>query len=113
MLRKRGFLAGLALLAAGSTGCSTHPITGRDQIIALAGVQAAHAEAGYAFSAGVQRFTAEPSCEQDCGSSASLANFAERAAAIGAQLGPAAHDLSPDLFGRIGRFAIEVDQTLG
>jgi len=105
-----GLLVALALLP----GCSTHPITGRDQIIALPAVQAAHADLGYAFAAGVQRIVAPPACEQDCGGKIqTLASFTSRAEAIGARLEASARDLAPDLFGRIERFQIEVDDGIG
>ena len=102
-------LLGLALLS----GCSTHPLTGRDQILALPAVQVAHADMGFALSTGAQSLAASQSCEQDCGSAEDLARFAGRVTTIGAQLEASARDMSPELFGRIDRFQIEVNDALG
>src|SRR6185312_14442017 len=75
-------LVGLALLS----GCSTNPITGRDQILAIPGVQVAYAEAGFALSTVALRGVASASCEQGCGSAENLARFSARVATIGARL---------------------------
>lgn len=93
--------------------CSTHPITGREQILALPAVQLAYADAGFALYSGAQRIIAPFACEQNCSDEEALRVFARRVAAIGGKLGPAVHDLSPDLFERIGRFRIEVIDNLG
>lgn len=102
-------LLGLALLA----GCSTHPITGRDQILALSAVQVAYADIDFAVSAIAQHIVAAPSCAQDCGGAEDPARFAGRVKTIGAQLEASARDMSPELFGRIDRFEIEVNDSLG
>ena len=93
-------------------GCSTHPITGRDQILALPAVQAAHADASFSFSAGAPG-AAAPACEQDCGGAGNIAAFAARVATIGARLEVSARDIDPDLFGRIESFRVEVNHALG
>ena len=102
-------LAGLTVLS----GCSTHPITGREQILALPALQAAHAETRFALTTGVQRIAAALPCMQDCGEAERLAAFARRTAAIGAMLEAAARDKAPDLFERIKGFQIEVNDNLG
>lgn len=105
----------LLLAAALLAGCSTHPITGRDQILALHAVQVVHADVEFALAVGAQRIAiaAAPSCEQDCGSAEDMAKFARRVAAIGARLEAAAREMSPELFGRIERFQIELNDDLG
>jgi Zn-dependent protease with chaperone function len=96
-------LPALALLCA----CSTHPLTGRGQILALPAVQGAYADATFALA------TALPSCEHDCGRPQDLAEFAGRASAIGADLEIAAREVAPQLFARIAGFRIEVNEGLG
>ena len=102
-------LLNLALL----TGCSTHPITGRNQILALPGVQGAYADLDFAASAVIQRIVALPSCEQDCSSAEELARFAGQVNTIGTPLEASAREISPNLFERIDRFQIEVNGNLG
>ncbi len=109
-------LPGCALLSALLSGCAAHPITGRNQILVLPVIQAAHAEVGFALSAlgaGAQRIAGASSCEADCGKTANLAAFAGRVWAIGAKLDGAARDLAPDLFARIDGFEIELNGALG
>jgi Zn-dependent protease with chaperone function len=103
----------LLLAAALLPACSTHPITGREQILALPSVQAAYAEAKFAAYTVAQALVATPSCAQDCERVDDPARFARRIERIGAQLEPAARALSPDLEGRIGSFRIELSDTLG
>ena len=102
-------LLGLALLA----GCATHPITGRDQILALPSVQAAYSDVGFALSTGAQRITGPRSCWQGCSSDEAPAAFTGRIESIALQLEASARDLSPELFERIERFRIEVSPSLG
>ena len=102
-------LLGLALLP----GCSTHPITGRDQLLALPAVQVAHADMGFALSTGARLIAASPSCEQDCGGAEDLTRFAGRVETIGTRLEASARNISPELFGRIDGFQIEVNTALG
>jgi Zn-dependent protease with chaperone function len=102
-------LAVLALLS----GCSTNPVTGREQILALPAVQAAYADIGFAVSTGAQSIAATPACGQDCGSAQGRAEFADRVEKIGARLDAAARDMYPELSGRIGRFQIEVNDAFG
>jgi hypothetical protein len=94
-------------------GCSTNPITGRDQILALPDVQAAHAEAGFALFAGARRIVDSPPCAQDCSNAAERARFAGRVETIGARLNDAARGLSPESISRINRFQFEVSDSLG
>ena len=102
-------ITGLAVLA----GCSTHPITGRDQILGLSEVQGMYADVDYALSSVAQAITAPPACELDCGSAEYVANFTGRVTAIGTQLEAPARDLSAESFNRIGKFRIEVSNSLG
>ena len=100
---------GLALLS----GCSTNPITGRNQILAIPEVQVAYADVGFALSTGAQPSVASPSCEQACGGAESLARFAGRVVAIGAQLKASVRDMFPEQFARVETFQIEVNGSLG
>lgn len=102
-------LLGLALLC----GCATHPMTGRDQILALPAVQIVHADVGFALATGARLIAAPASCGQDCGSDEDLAKLAGRTEAIGRQLEASAREGSPELFERIERFRIEVSGALG
>ena len=106
-MRLARLLAALALLA----GCSTNPLTGRDQILALPVVQAAHADVSFALSSGAAYEA--PACEPDCGSARDAADFSGRVAAIAAKLELAARDMAPDLFERIEKFRIEVNDGPG
>lgn len=101
-------LLSLALLA----GCTTHPITGRDQMLGLPGVQVAYAEVDYALSTVAQSINASPSCEQDCSDAEDLPAFAARVKTIGAQLTAAANDAFPEQFKRIGGFTIRVKESI-
>jgi hypothetical protein len=107
-LKSARVLFGLALLA----GCSTHPITGREQIIALPLVQTVHADLRFALSAGTRRDGPLPPCETDCGHAERLAVFAGAVAATGKRLEIAAREMAPDLFERIAGFQIEVSDGL-
>lgn len=102
-------LLALALLA----GCSTNPITGRDQMVGLPLVQGVYADMDYALTTIAQDITALPSCAQDCGSAEYVARFPERVKTIGTQLETAALDASPEQFKRIGGFRIQVKESLG
>ena len=108
-MRLSGLLVSLGLLA----GCSTHPITGRDQILALPAIQSVYSDVSFALSSGAALNGASPACGQDCGSPQELAQFAGRVAAIGTRLEASARDLAPDLFVRIEKFQIEVSDDLG
>ena len=108
-MKMASLLLGPALLC----GCSTHPITGRDQILALPAVQVAYADVGFALATGARLVAAPPRCEPDCGSLEGPAKFAGRVETIGTQLETAARGMSPELFGRIDRFRIEVNGSLG
>lgn len=102
-------LTGLALVC----GCSTHPLTGRDQILALPAVQIAYAEVGFAIATGARLLAAPSPCERDCDAPESPARFTGRVETIGTQLETSARSMSPELFGRIERFQIEVSESLG
>jgi len=96
--RFAGALAALALVA----GCAENPVTGRSQILALPSVQAVHANLSFALSTG---------CASDCGVAGT--GFAGRVAAIGNRLEAVARDVAPDLFRRIGKFQIGVNDAIG
>lgn len=106
---RNAFLAGLVLVS----GCATHPITGRDQIVGLSAVQTAYANVGFALSTGAQGVTAWPLCIQECGGTDDQAKFRGRVEIIGAHLETSARAVSPDLFGRIENFRIELNDGLG
>jgi hypothetical protein len=107
-LKSARVLAGLALLA----GCSTHPITGREQIIALPLVQTVHADLRFALSAGTRREGSLAECETDCGDAKRLAVFTRTVAEAGRRLELAARELAPELFDRIEGFQVEVSDGL-
>src|SRR6185369_4320483 len=106
--------ASVLLLAFGLlSGCSTHPITGRDQILALPALQTVHADAGFVLADGMRRMAASPPCEADCKRAEARAELAGRVESIGAELQSAARSLSPELIERIGGFKIELSESLG
>ena len=105
--RLAGALAALVLVP----GCSTNPITGRGQILALPSVQAVHANVSFALSTGAPRDAGSSACTTDC--SGAAASFAGQVAAIGTRLEASARDIAPDLFGRIEKFQVEVIDSLG
>src|SRR6185295_5329619 len=94
------------------TGCSTNPITGRDQILALPVIQAVHANVSFALAAGVQDNAGMPACKSNCGAG-DPASFAGRVAAIGARIEAVARDVAPDVFRRVGKFQIGVNDSIG
>jgi predicted Zn-dependent protease len=108
-MKRTALIVGVALLS----GCATHPITGRQQILAAPSVQAAYAEARFAVSAGVQRVASVLPCAQECGDAESVADFSRRVAEIGAKLEAAVRAESPDSLERIGQFQIEVSDGRG
>ena len=92
-------------------GCSTNPVTGRDQIVGLPAVQA-HADISHVISSKAQRFSSPDACDYACRTQEKL--FEAQVERLGAQLETAARNMSPDLFERISSgFAIEVDATAG
>lgn len=95
----------LALLGA----CTTNPVTGRGQIVAMPSVQLAYADMDFALASSAQRFTAAMQCAQDCEGVASSEETTARIAALGVRLEAAARNISPELFERIERFSIEID----
>jgi Zn-dependent protease with chaperone function len=108
-VKLRGILVALAVLS----GCTTNPITGRDQIIALPAVQAAHADLSFAVATSVQGIAAAPDCGQDCVGAEGFAAFALRVAAISKRLEVAVRDTDPDLFERINGFQVETSAAYG
>lgn len=102
-------LAGLVLLCA----CSTHPITGREQILALPAIQAAHADIGYVLATGAQAVVHSAACARECADTAERAKFVERVRSAGRSLEVLAFAMAPDLRARIGGFDIEVLDALG
>jgi predicted Zn-dependent protease len=97
-------------LCTGLGGCSTNPVTGREQIVAVPAVQA-HADIGYTLSSKAQRFSAPDACDHAC--RRQLRTFEAQVERLGAQLEAAARNMSPELFARIPSFDIGVDSTLG
>lgn len=89
--------------------CTTHPITGRGQILAMTSVQVAHADAGFAFSSGARRLAAFAGCAEECVGAVLRKGEAERLQAIVRHLEFAARGLAPELFERIAGFSIEID----
>ncbi|MSP97517.1 MAG: hypothetical protein EXR29_09920 [Betaproteobacteria bacterium] len=94
-------------------GCSTNPVTGREQIFALPAVLSAHADLAFAVSTGAQRFASAQSCAEPCRDEVLLALFSVQVRRLGAELAAAARILSPELFARIDAFQIGVDDDLG
>jgi len=90
--------------------CTTHPITGREQIVAMHQVQVAHADAGFAISSGARRLAAFAGCAEECVGAVLRKGEAERIEAIGSRLEIAARAYAPELFERIGSFSIEIDE---
>lgn len=102
-------LSCLVLLSA----CTTHPITGRDQIMAMSSVQLAYADTEFALASSAQRIAASMACAEGCGDPALREGDLERVRAIGAKLEVAARGLAPELFERIASLSIEVDAGPG
>jgi Zn-dependent protease with chaperone function len=98
----------LALLA----GCSTNPVTGRDQIVAVPAAQA-HADLGFALSNGAWRRTPAQPCGQACPDEDPSARFTLQVALAAAELENAARSLSPEAMNRIESFQVGVEPTLG
>lgn len=95
-------------------GCTTNPITGREQLVDIPAVQA-HADVGYALSKSAKRIAETEAqmnrCDRKCETRGK--QFAHRVAAAGQKLETAARDMSPDVFERIGAFQVGVDSDLG
>ena len=95
-------------------GCSTNPLTGRDQIVGLPAATA-HADVGFALSKSAKRMAEIEAqinaCDMAC--QVRQRNFSDQATRIGKTLEAAARDMSPDTFERIDALAIEVDPDLG
>lgn len=91
-------------------GCSTNPITGRNQVVELPAVQE-HADIGFAISTGAQRMAGGDSCDEACRQQD--LQFDAQVKRLAMQLEAAARAMSPDLFERIGSFQVGVDPELG
>lgn len=98
----------LPLVLAG--GCATHPITGREQMVALPAVQT-HADIGFVLSSSARRLAESEPCSDACAEQQWL--FDLQVKRIGGELEAAARALSPDLFERIETFQVGVDPDLG
>ena len=106
-------LAALVICIAPLSGCSTHPLTGRDQMVGLPAATA-HADVGFALSKSAKRMAeieAIGACDEAC--QIQQRNFSDQATRIGKSLEAAARDMSPDTFERIDALSIEVDPDLG
>ena len=93
-------------------GCSTNPVTGRDQIVSVPAAQV-HADIGFALSTGARRLVLPQPCGPTCRDEDTLAKFIVRVALVSAELEIAARALSPDALGRIESFRVAVDPELG
>jgi hypothetical protein len=95
-------------------GCSTNPITGRDQLVEFPAAQV-HAEAGYALSKSAKRIAETEAQIEGCNAACQgrQQRFGARVARIGKTLEAAARDMSPESIQRIGAFEIDVDPELG
>lgn len=96
------------------SGCSTNPITGRDQLVDFPAAQV-HAEAGYALFKSAKRIAETDAQVEGCNAAcqALQRRFSARVAEIGRTLEAAARDMSPESMQRIGAFEIDVDPELG
>ena len=108
-MRRTALLAAVLLC-----GCSTNPITGRDQMVEFPAVQA-HADVGFALSKSAKRIAETEAQMQVCNGPclARQERFAAQVAEAGKALQVAARDMSPDTFERIGAFDVGVDPDLG
>lgn len=95
------------------SGCTAHPITGRDQMVMMPVAQIAYADADFSLSAGAKRIAASRACVENCASVHRTVLLAGRVKDLGKRLTIAARDMSPELFARIGQFKIKVDDDLG
>ena len=95
-------------------GCSTNPVTGRDQMVDLPAVQA-HADVGFALSKSAKRIAETEAQMEACNGpcQAQQRRFGAHVADIGKTLEAVARDMSPDSLERIGSFEIGVDPELG
>ena len=91
-------------------GCTTNPVTGRDQIVDLPAVQT-HAQIGYVLSSGVQRIAGSESCDPSC--QAQDKYFEAQVRRLGEQLEAAARNMSPQTYERMASFRIEVAPDFG
>ncbi len=91
-------------------GCSTNPVTGRDQIVGMPAAQA-HADISRAISSRAQRFSSPDACDHACRTQEKL--FEAQVERLGAQLQAAARNMSPELFERVSAFEISVDDSSG
>ena len=94
-------------------GCTTHPITGRGQLVEFPAAQV-HAEAGYALSKSAKRMAETEAQIAGCNAACQdrQRRFGARVAEIGKTLEAAARDMSPESVARIGAFDIGVDPEM-
>src|SRR4051812_2211168 len=91
-------------------GCTTNPVTGREQMVAVPAVQA-HADIGFALSSSARRIAESEPCADKC--EEQNRRFDSQVKRIGIELEAAARGMSPHLFERIETFQIGVDPELG
>jgi Zn-dependent protease with chaperone function len=106
-------------------GCTTHPITGRDQLLFMPALQAAQADLGFALSAAADGAAPFPPCaplstEQGpadsrlaCPGAEELARFTRQVERIGAELATEARSFAPELFTRVKALDIAVRREAG
>lgn len=90
-------------------GCSTNPVTGRDQMVAFPAVQT-HADVGFVLSKSAKHIAEPAPCDDSC--KALDQKFRAQVAQTGKTLEEAARNMSPELFERIEGFSISVDADL-
>lgn len=114
LVRKPALRACLAgtLLSVLLAGCSTNPVTGREQIVSVPAAQV-HADIAFAVSSGARRITSALPCWPSCRDEELLAKFTAQVETVGAELETAARSLAPDAFTRIESFRIGVEPELG
>jgi Zn-dependent protease with chaperone function len=91
-------------------GCTTNPITGREQMVAVPAVQA-HADIGFALSSSARRLAESEPCGEAC--IEQNRRFESQVKRMAADLDKAARGMSPETFERIESFQVGVDPDLG
>ncbi len=98
------------LVLASVSGCTTNPITGREQMVAVPAAQV-HADIGFTLFSSARRIAGEEPCADEC--QEQQRHFGSQVKRLGAELETAAKGMSPDLFERIEGFQVGVDPELG
>ena len=93
-------------------GCSTNPVTGREQIVAIPAAMV-HADIGFALSTGAQRIGLGRPCGDACRDQEQVAKFEAQVKRLSAELEAAARGLSPEAFTRINSFQVDVEPGIG